>query len=262
MFYKRLIMNLSIRNYPSFRNRHHHRHHQFHACSGCPRHSDTHCHIGKDRCRISYFSSARTSGRRTVCFAMVADHLNDGLRSWKGICHRWFQLAIGVFVVPIFQGIQLSSCRAILACPHTLAWIWTLRTCCLKAPRVGGSLSLSALCLQKRYHRSSEMVLMLMPSREYAVHTKLARLANIVWVTSPSVESICRELITSLSAFMYTCNQVALLMRENRPVLSAPVNAWNAGKAFALSDPTALHIGSIRITPEAIEIYVFLSIRS
>src|SRR6218665_1018396 len=53
-------------------------------------------------------SSARTSGRRTVCFAMAADHLNDGLRSWKGICHRWFQLAIGVFVVPIFQGIQLK----------------------------------------------------------------------------------------------------------------------------------------------------------
>src|SRR6218665_685507 len=40
-------MNFSIRNYPSFRNCHHHRHHQFHACSGCPRHSDTHCHIGK-----------------------------------------------------------------------------------------------------------------------------------------------------------------------------------------------------------------------
>src|SRR6218665_97166 len=42
-------MNLSIRNYPSFRNRHNHRHHQFHACSGCHRHSDTHCHIGKDK---------------------------------------------------------------------------------------------------------------------------------------------------------------------------------------------------------------------
>src|SRR6218665_1762156 len=73
---------------------------------------------------------------------------------------------------------------------------------------------------------------------------------------------VYRELITSLSAFMYTCNQVALTMRENRPVLSAPVNAWNAGKAFALSGPMALHIGSIRITPEAIEIDVFLSIRS
>src|SRR6218665_837791 len=163
---------------------------------------------------------------------------------------------------PFFRGSNWSSCRTILACPHTLAWIWTFRTCCLKAPRVGGSLSLSAPCLQKRYHRSSEMILMLMPSREYAAHTKLARLANIVWVTSASVESICRELITSLSAFMYTCNQVALPMRENLPVLSAPVNAWNAGKAFALSGPMAPHIGSIRITPETIEIDVFLSIRS
>src|SRR6218665_1047205 len=160
---------------------------------------------------------------------------------------------------PFFRGSNWSSYRAILACPHTLAWIWTLRTCCLKAPRVGGSLSLSAICLQKRYHRSSEMVMMLMPFGEQAAQTKLARLANIVWVTSASV---CRELITSLYAFMYNCNQVALPMRENRPVLSAPVNAWDAGKAFALSGPMALHIGSIRITPEAIEIDVFLSVRS
>src|SRR6218665_3146727 len=163
---------------------------------------------------------------------------------------------------PFFRGSNWSSCRAILACPHTLAWIWTLRTFCLKAPRVGGSLSLSAICLQKRYHRSSEMVLMLMPFGEKAAQTKLARFYNIVWVTSASVENICRELITSLSAFMYTCNRVALPMRENRPVLSAPVNAWNAGKAFAFSGPMALQIGSIRITLEAIEIDVFLSIRS
>src|SRR6218665_880725 len=163
---------------------------------------------------------------------------------------------------PFFRGSNWSSCRAIMTCPHTLAWIWTLRTCCLKAPRVGGSLSLSAICLQKRYHCSSEMVLMLMLFGEKAAESKLARLSNIVWVTSASVESICRELNTSLSAFMYTCNQVAFPIRENRPVLSAPVNAWNAGKAFALSGPMALHIGPIRITPEAIEIDVFLSIRS
>src|SRR6218665_1098517 len=211
---------------------------------------------------------------------MAADYLDDGLRSWKGICHRWFQLAIGVLVVPIFQGIQLKFLqRKRLACPHTLAWIWTLRTCCLKAPRVGGSLSLSAICLQKRYHRSSEMVLMLMPFGEKAAQTKLARLSNIVWVTSASVESICRELITSLSAFMYTCNQVALPMRENLPVLSSPLceereeqgameeddvvdsglrsaamrmvtttttttlsSPVNARKAFALSGPMAPHI--------------------
>src|SRR6218665_2774430 len=149
---------------------------------------------------------------------MAADYLDDGLRSWKGICHRWFQLAIGVLVVPIFQGIQLKFLqRKRLACPHTLAWIWTLRTCCLKAPIVGGSLSLSAICLQKRYHRSSEMVLMLMPFGERAAQTKLARLYNIVWVTPASVESICRELITSLSAFMYTVLQPGCFAYARKP---------------------------------------------
>jgi len=33
--------------------------------------------------------------------------LNDGLWSWKGICHGWFQLAIGLLGVAILQGIQL-----------------------------------------------------------------------------------------------------------------------------------------------------------
>src|SRR6218665_894142 len=45
------------------------------------------------------------------------------------------------------------------ACPHTLAlapWIWILTTCCLITPRVKGSLSLSAICLQKRYNVPSQ----------------------------------------------------------------------------------------------------------
>jgi len=38
---------------------------------------------------------------------MTANHLNDGLWSWKGICHGWFQRAIGLLVVAILHGIQL-----------------------------------------------------------------------------------------------------------------------------------------------------------
>src|SRR6218665_2489000 len=38
---------------------------------------------------------------------MTANQLNDGLWSWKGICHGWFQLAIGLLLVAILQGIQL-----------------------------------------------------------------------------------------------------------------------------------------------------------
>src|SRR6218665_2649429 len=52
---------------------------------------------------------------------------------------------------------------------------------------------------------------------------------------------------------MYTCSQVALPIRENLPGMSAPVKAWNAGKAFALSAPMAHHTKSILTTPEAIK---------
>ena len=57
-----------------------------------------------------------------------------------------------------------NSCCAMLACPHTLAWIWTRIICCLRAHDVGGSTLLSAICLQNRYHRSSGMLLIEMPS--------------------------------------------------------------------------------------------------
>ena len=49
--------------------------------------------------------------------------------------------------------------------------------------------------------------------------------ANIVSVTTASIESICRDPKTSLSAFMHTCSQVALSIPENPPVLSVPVKA-------------------------------------
>ena len=45
-------------------------------------------------------------------------------------------------------------------------------------------------------------------------------------------------------------------------MLSAPENAWNAGKAFAFSGPNAVHIGLIYWTPETIEIEVFFGNKS
>src|SRR6218665_2731249 len=44
---------------------------------------------------------------------MTANQLNDGLWSCKGICHGWFQLAIGLLVVAILQRIQLGLLRNI-----------------------------------------------------------------------------------------------------------------------------------------------------
>src|SRR6218665_2663740 len=52
----------------------------------------------------------------------------------------------------------------------------------------------------------------------------------------------------------YTLAAMLLCLYENSPVLSAPVNAWDTGKPFALSAPMALHILT---SPEAIEIGVF-----
>ena len=95
-------MNLSIRNYPSFRNRHHHRHHQFHACSGCPRHSDTHSHIGKDRCRISYYfckNSSIFAARQLVRSAFVL--------SWER------NLFIGMFYVCVISDLILYWCSSL-----------------------------------------------------------------------------------------------------------------------------------------------------
>ena len=57
---------------------------------------------------------------------------------------------------------------AMLAWPHIMAWIWTLRICCLKAPRIGRSLSLAAMCLQERCHRRSGMLVIWMPLGTYA----------------------------------------------------------------------------------------------
>jgi len=42
---------------------------------------------------------------------MTANQLNDGLWIWKGICHGWFKLAIGLLIVAILQGIQLRLLR-------------------------------------------------------------------------------------------------------------------------------------------------------
>ena len=42
-----------------------------------------------------------------------------------------------------------NSCCAILACPHTLVWIWTRIMCCLMAPDVGGSLLLCHIFAQQ-----------------------------------------------------------------------------------------------------------------
>ena len=103
---------------------------------------------------------------------------------------------------------------------------------------VGGSFSLSAMYMQNRCQRRSGMLEIWRPFGQYAVHTNLAKVDSR----------------TSSSDSRNSLNQVALPIRANLPVLSAPENAWNAGKAFAFYGPNAVHNGLICWTPETIEI--------
>ena len=111
-------MSFPLRVFPWFIN---HCHNQCHACSMCPYHSDTRCLTGKDRCRIS-FGFCMNTCKSTVCFATTAYHLNDGLLSWKGICHDWFHLAIGLFVVAIYEK-DPTEASAEQCCPVPTLWI-------------------------------------------------------------------------------------------------------------------------------------------
>ena len=101
------------------------------------------------------------------------------------------------------------------------------------------------------------------PFGQYTVHTNLAKVdCRKSSVTSVSSQSMHRALMTSSSDSRNSLNQVALPIRANLPVLSAPENAWNAGKAFAISGPNAVHNGLIWWTPETIEIEVFFGNKS
>ena len=130
--------------------------------------------------------------------------------------------------------------------------------CCLRAPMVGGSFSLSAMYLQNRCQRRSGMLEIWRPYGQYAVHTNLAKVdCRKSSFTSVSSQSMHRALMTSSSDSRNSLNQVALPIRANLPVLSAPENAWNAGKAFAFSGPSPVHNGLICWTLETTEIEVF-----
>ena len=128
---------------------------------------------------------------------------------------------------------------------------------------VGGSFSLSAMYLQNRCQRRSGMLEIWRPFGQYAVHTNLAKVVcRKSSVTPVSSQSMHRTLMTSSLDSSYSLNQVVLPNRANLPVLSASENAWNAGKAFAFSGPSAVHNGLICWTPETTEIDVFFGNKS
>ena len=130
--------------------------------------------------------------------------------------------------------------------------------CCLKAPNVGGSLSLSAIYLQNIYQRRSGMLSIQNPFGLYAWQTNFARFNSwfsliYSWAQRPVKASMMASLDCKNNFI-----QVFFPTPAKRPVLSVPENAWNPNRAFDLSGPRDLHIGSISLMPETIEILVFV----
>ena len=138
-----------------------------------------------------------------------------------------------------------------------------LKISCLRAPKLGGgSFSLSAMYLQNRCQRNSEMFESWVLFGRYAVQTNWAKVNYKSSLTSTSLQSVHRASVTSFFASMNSLNQVGVPIRANRPMLSAPENAWSPGKAFALSGPRAAHNGSVYWTVDTMEMEVFFCSRS
>jgi len=66
--------------------------------------------------------------------------------------------------------------------------------CCLRAPKVGGSFSLSAMHLQNRCQHNSGMLESWMPFGRYAVQTNLAKVNCKSSLISTSSQSVHRAL--------------------------------------------------------------------
>jgi len=79
-----------------------------------------------------------------------------------------------------------SSCWGTAAWPNTVSWTQALKMCCLRALKLGGSFSLSAMYLQNRCQCSSEMLESWVPLGQYAVQTNRAKVNCKASLTSTS----------------------------------------------------------------------------
>ena len=123
----------------------------------------------------------------------------------------------------------------------TVTWHHT-RTglmCSSSAPSVGRNLLLSASCLQIRYNCRSEIFVMLTSLGQYIEPTNF--------------NSSMIAVVNSIPALMFCWNQFVLLISENFPTLSVPVNAsWNIGKVWVFSTLNDLQMGHISTIPDSI----------
>jgi len=108
------------------------------------------------------------------------------------------------FWQPCFNGSmdqEMSAWWEMAACPHTYACTCTRMICCRIAPTVGWSLSYSAMFSQKRCHRSSGMLDILISLGQYAEQTNLVNDVNTSSDSPASLQS-SRHVVISFLAFL------------------------------------------------------------
>ena len=101
--------------------------------------------------------------------------------------------------------------------------------CSSGAPSVGRNLLFSESCLQIRDNCRSGIFVML---------TRLGQ-----YIEQTNFDSFMRAVVNSIPALMYCWKHFVLPIPENFPTLPVPVNAWNIGKAWAVSLPKHFQIG-------------------
>ena len=121
---------------------------------------------------------------------------------------------------------------------HTMGRWWARRTASRKVPRVVGSLSDWACFLRNNHHRISFSV-------ESGVFGTLSSHANfsIAFMVSSDgvsvVSSFAFPLTISSLTFRNAIQHKGFTWPEKHHVLSAPLSAWNAGRAAVLASPRA-----------------------
>ena len=114
---------------------------------------------------------------------------------------------------------------------------------CLRAPWVGGSLSLSAICLQNRCHRCSGILTIWMPFGAYAAETNVANKESRSSVILVASKSICKALTTS----PYALRQQVII--STRTSVSGEKTTNSASFGFCRDSCTPLHGGSAVYPP-------------
>ena len=107
---------------------------------------------------------------------------------------------------------------------------------------VGGNLSDSA-CLLLNNDRLSSLTVLIVAFGWYSWQTNCVIPSRVSSSGFSSLPRLAKDLRIDSLASSNSFQQVGFPFPEKLPVLSAPVKAWNAGRAAVLVDPSASTIG-------------------